>query len=87
MPAQIFFLYFPIQGKKAISCELPTHNKTENTIYGFKNGTNVANEYPMTGCSRSIQGSISSPIKLLKLKKYNQKFSDVKQFRASAITN
>ncbi|UOB18998.1 RHS repeat domain-containing protein [Abyssalbus ytuae] len=45
MPAQVFFLYFPIQGKKAISCKLPAHNKTVNTIYGFKDGTNTGNDY------------------------------------------
>ncbi|UOB16291.1 hypothetical protein [Abyssalbus ytuae] len=45
MPAQVFFLCFPIQSKKAKSCKLPTHNKTGNTIYGFKDGTNTTNEY------------------------------------------
>ncbi|UOB16283.1 hypothetical protein [Abyssalbus ytuae] len=45
MQAQVFFLYFPIHGKKAISCKLPAHNKTGNTIYGFKDGINTANEY------------------------------------------
>ncbi|UOB16279.1 hypothetical protein [Abyssalbus ytuae] len=39
------FLYFPIHGKKAISCKLPAHNKTGNTIYGFKDGTNTGNDY------------------------------------------
>ncbi|UOB18996.1 hypothetical protein [Abyssalbus ytuae] len=45
MPAQVFFLYFPIQGKKVISCKLPAHNKTGNTSYDFKDGANTNDEY------------------------------------------